>query len=62
MVTIGKESQSRVDWLLMLAIGGLMAVGVAFVYSATMAHESSSITPWHAQFWVRQVIWCKVSL
>jgi len=58
MVTIGKESQSRVDWLLMLAIAGLMAVGVAFIYSATMAHESSSIIPWHAQFWVRQVIWC----
>ena len=58
MVTIGKESQSRIDWLLLSAIAGLMAVGVAFVYSATMAHESSSITPWHAQFWVRQLIWC----
>ena len=58
MVTIGKETHSRVDWLLLLAITGLMAVGVAFVYSATMAHEASSIAPWHSQFWVRQVIWC----
>ena len=62
MVTIGKETHSRVDWLLLLAIAGLMAVGIAFVYSATMAHESSSIAPWHSQFWVRQVIWCTAGI
>jgi rod shape determining protein RodA len=58
MLSIGQESQSRVDWLLMLALTGLMVTGVVFIFSATMAHETGGVTPWHAQFWVRQVIWC----
>lgn len=33
------ESQSRVDRLLLAALGGLMLVGLVFVYSATMVNE-----------------------
>jgi len=58
MMTIGQESQSRIDWLMVLALTGLMLVSVAFIYSATMAHESAAVVAWYNQFWVRQVIWC----
>ena len=40
------EKQSRIDWLLVLAVCGLMLVGVAFVYSATMVNESARLVPW----------------
>ena len=44
------ERQSRVDWLLLLGLFGLMVVGVLFIYSATLAHETTSI-PWHRERW-----------
>ena len=58
MSGIGQEKQPRIDWLLAVATAGLMAIGVLFIYSATMAHESGSAIAWHNQFWVRQIIWC----
>ncbi len=51
------EHQSRVDWLMIGAIALLMAIGVSFVYSATMANESASHLPWYNQLYVRQIIW-----
>ncbi|MEY4387687.1 MAG: hypothetical protein RLY20_2970 [Verrucomicrobiota bacterium] len=37
------ESQSRVDRLLLAALGGLMLFGFAFVYSATMVNETTGV-------------------
>ena len=43
------ERQSRVDWLMLSAIAGLMVLGELFVYSATMANESAALTTWYTQ-------------
>jgi rod shape determining protein RodA len=51
------ERQPRVDWLMIAALGGLMIIGVLFVYSATMASESARLIPWYNQAWVRQIAW-----
>ncbi len=52
-----KERRSKVDWLMLTALGGLMCIGVAFIYSATMVNESASLTVWYNQPWLRQIIW-----
>jgi len=46
--------QSRVDWGMILAIIGLMIIGVAFIYSAKPPSET---TAWYNQFPVRQSMW-----
>jgi rod shape determining protein RodA len=51
------ERQSRVDWAMMAALGGLMLIGIFFVYSATMANESAALIAWYNQPWFRQIIW-----
>jgi len=51
------ERQPRVDWLMLVAIGGLMVIGVFFVYSATMVNEAAAAAPWYDQAWFRQVVW-----
>src|SRR5207247_8433249 len=51
------ERQSRIDWLLFAALGCLMVVGALFVFSATMANESTTQIPWYNQPWFRQVLW-----
>ena len=63
MFSIGlKESQSKVDWLLLLALGGLMLIGTAFIYSATMVNESAALTAWYNQAWFRQIVWYGLGL
>jgi len=52
-----KERQAKIDWLLLLAIGCLMIIGVAFIYSATMVNESAALAPWYNQAWFRQIVW-----
>src|SRR5260370_37163107 len=42
---------------MLTALGGLMCIGVAFIYSATMVNESASLTVWYNQPWLRQIIW-----
>lgn len=59
---VANERQSRVDWLMMAALSGLMVVGVLFVYSATMANESAALTAWYNQAWFRQVVWYGIGL
>jgi len=56
-----KDHQSRFDWLQLTAISLLMAVGVAFVFSATST-GTFVITKWYNQIFVRQIIWCMVGL
>src|SRR5712671_4688773 len=58
MVSFGtKERQAKIDWLQLLAIGGLMVIGVAFIYSATMFNESAAQAAWYNQAWFRQIVW-----
>jgi len=62
MLSLGRnERQSRFDWLQLLAIGSLIAIGVTFVFSATST-DTSATTPWYNQLFVRQIIWCVVGL
>src|SRR5258706_924720 len=51
------ERQSRIDRLQVAALCGLMLLGAAFIYSATMVTESASAAPWYNRIWVRQIIW-----
>ena len=50
------ERQSRIEWLQLLGLVGLMGVGVLFIYSATLAHEANAI-PWYKEAFVRQIVW-----
>src|SRR4051794_6136435 len=56
------DRQSRVDRLQLVALLGLMFLGTAFIYSATMVSESASAAPWYNQLWVRQIVWYAVGL
>jgi len=48
------ERKSRVDWQMILAILGIMAIGIAFIYSAKPPSET---TAWYNEYHVRQIIW-----
>ena len=50
------ESQSRIERLQLTALGGLMLLGLAFVYSATTASQAPGASLVN-QLWFRQVIW-----
>jgi rod shape determining protein RodA len=51
------ERQPRIDRVLLVALVGLMLLGAAFVYSATMVSESARLAPWYGQSWFRQIVW-----
>jgi rod shape determining protein RodA len=51
------ERPSRIDRVQLVALVGLTLLGVAFVYSATMASESARLAPWYNQSWFRQIVW-----
>ena len=51
------ERQSRVDQPMLIAVFGLMFLGTAFVYSATMVSEAAAASPLLSQNWFRQMIW-----
>jgi rod shape determining protein RodA len=51
------ERQSRIEWLQLLGLVGLMLAGVLFIYSATHARVSDPI-PWHKELFIRQMFWC----
>ncbi|HEY9508802.1 MAG TPA: rod shape-determining protein RodA [Verrucomicrobiae bacterium] len=51
------ERQPRIDKLQLAAIAGLMFLGAAFIYSATMVSENVRELPLYNQTWFRQVIW-----
>jgi rod shape determining protein RodA len=57
MIGLGQERHSKLDWLLLGALVGLMAVGLAFIYSATVSNESAQVTPWFKQRWLLQMVW-----
>jgi rod shape determining protein RodA len=49
--------REKFDKLQLLALAGLMFLGTAFVYSATMANDNAGLLAWHQQAWVRQIFW-----
>jgi rod shape determining protein RodA len=57
-----KDRHSPVDWVMLLALVGLMIIGVAFIYSATVVQDSLSIRPWYRQYYFQQVVWYGVGL
>ena len=51
------ERHWKVDWLLLLALLGLMVVGTAFIHSARHATETSLQLPWFKQLFFKQLVW-----
>ena len=51
------ERQAHVDRLQLVAVAGLMLLGLAFVYSATAAGQAEGATPLLRQAWFRQLVW-----
>ncbi len=51
------QRESRLDRVQLVAVFGLMVLGAAFVYSATMVSESARLMPWYNQSWFRQIVW-----
>ena len=60
--TTAKNFLAEFDWLLILALLGLMAVGVAFIYSATMVNPAAASAPFHRQLWFKQGVWGAIGL
>jgi rod shape determining protein RodA len=52
----------RLDWWLLAALGGLMLIGVAFIYSATTANENSQFLSWYDQNFFKQILWYGMGL
>jgi len=57
MIALGQERQSKVDWMLVAAVTGLMTIGVAFIYSATSVSETAQVIPIYKQRWFLQIVW-----
>lgn len=53
--------ESKFDWGLMCALGGLMLLGVAFIHSARIAVESGH-PHWWSQLWCKQILWYALGL
>jgi rod shape determining protein RodA len=56
------EHQAQVDKLQLAALCGLMLLGAAFVYSATMAALGAESVAWYNQMWFRQLVWYAIGL
>ena len=56
------ERGNKPDRLQLVALAGLMCLGAAFVFSATMANESAVALPWFKQTWVHQIVWYALGL
>ena len=56
------ERHDRIDRTQLVALVGLMFLGTAFVYSATMANPMEATKAWYAQTWFHQVIWYVLGL
>jgi rod shape determining protein RodA len=62
--TLTKTNESRwpFDGMMILALGGLMLIGAAFVYSATMSGGGDSAIPIYRQEYFKQIIWYGIGL
>jgi rod shape determining protein RodA len=52
-----KPKEARLDWLMVVAVLGLMVFGALFVASATLAKENAANLPWYRQDHFKQVVW-----
>ena len=57
MFSTGTTPRQSSDRLQIAALVGLMIVGAAFVFSATMVNPLETEKIWFAQIWFRQIIW-----
>jgi len=48
------ERESRLDWQMILAVLGLMIIGVLFIYSAKPPVEGGA---WYRDYYLRQLVW-----
>jgi rod shape determining protein RodA len=62
MTSPALNERRKLDRLQLVALAGLMCLGVAFVYSATVASQAASTLPWYDQSWVRQMVWYALGL
>jgi rod shape determining protein RodA len=56
------EHHPRVDRLQLLSLLCLMALGTAFVFSASTAGDSGGPGPLYNQYWFRQLVWFAIGL
>jgi rod shape determining protein RodA len=57
-----KQRHSRIEWPMLIALAGLMVLGVLFIYSATMANEYTNLLPWYKQSYFKQIIWYELGI
>jgi rod shape determining protein RodA len=57
MFSTGTTPRESFDRLQIAALVGLMFIGTAFVFSATMVNDFAAALPWFDQTWVRQIVW-----
>ena len=50
------RQEGRLDWLQIAALGLLMVIGVAFIFSATAPNETQSLLPFYRQAWFKQAL------
>jgi rod shape determining protein RodA len=62
MTNAALNERRKLDPLQLVALAGLMCIGAAFVFSATMANQAASTLPWYDQSWVRQIVWYALGL
>ena len=62
MTNIALNERRKPDRLQLVALAGLMGLGVAFVFSATTANPAASTLPWYDQSWMRQIVWYALGL
>ncbi|MGA2785893.1 MAG: rod shape-determining protein RodA [Verrucomicrobiota bacterium] len=51
------EPYAKIDRLQLVVLAGLMFIGAAFVYSATMVSPMEATKSWYGQTWFHQLIW-----
>ncbi len=54
------ERKSFFDYPLLLAVLGLIGIGIAFIYSASFANESVRELPLFKQLYVKQMVWYSI--
>jgi rod shape determining protein RodA len=62
MTNTALNERRKLDRLQLVALAGLMCLGVAFVFSATSANSNEADKAWYAQMWFHQIIWYALGL
>ncbi len=62
MTNTALNERRKLDRLQLVALAGLMFIGAAFVFSATMANGTAAGLPWFKQTWIHQIAWYALGL